>query len=152
MERTDVAVVGAGPAGLAAAVELLGAGLDVVVVDEQPRAGGQIYRRPPAPFTVDRRPRGAGYAAGKALLAQAASASGIRWLHETCAWGVFDVDETGVEVALAGTGGVSRVEASRLLLAPGAYDLPVALPGWTLPGVMSAGGVQSLVKSQQVLP
>jgi thioredoxin reductase len=47
---------------------------------------------------------------------------------------------------------VSRLAARRLVLAPGAYDLPVALPGWTLPGVMTAGGVQSLVKSQQVLP
>jgi NADPH-dependent 2,4-dienoyl-CoA reductase/sulfur reductase-like enzyme len=150
--RADVVVVGAGPAGVACALELGRAGADVVVVDEQPSAGGQIFRQPPPSFTLSRTPRGAAYGAGKALLAQAAGTNGIRWLHETSAWGIFDVGEDRIDVAVAGSDGVSCLTANQLVLAPGAYDLPVAFPGWTLPGVMAAGGVQAFVKSQQVLP
>src|SRR5262249_25209409 len=58
----------------------------------------------------------------------------------------------GVVVALSGPDGVRQVGARRILLAPGAYDLPVAFPGWTLPGVMGAGAVQAFLKSQKLVP
>jgi D-hydroxyproline dehydrogenase subunit alpha len=150
--EADVAIVGAGPAGLAAAVELARAGADVTLVDEQMLPGGQIYRQPPAAFTVSRRPAGRSYAAGKTLLAEAAALQGVQRLQQTTVWGAFDVDAGGVTLALSGHDAVERLRARRLLVAAGAYDLPVAFPGWTLPGVMSAGGVQAFVKSQQVLP
>jgi NADPH-dependent 2,4-dienoyl-CoA reductase/sulfur reductase-like enzyme len=151
VQEADVAVVGAGPGGLAAALELARAGADVVVVDEQPRAGGQIYRQPPATFAVSRRTHGAGSAAGKRLLTEFAAADGVRRLQETTVWGAFDVDAEGITLALAAPGGIDRLRARRLVVATGAYDLPVAFPGWTLPGVMSAGGVQAFAKSQQIL-
>jgi thioredoxin reductase len=164
MEETEVAVVGAGPAGLAASLVLAEAGVAVTIVDEQARPGGQIYRQPPSTFRVSRAPRGPGYDAGKELLARAEGAQGIRPLQETLAWGVFGsgaaLDGYGDEergpraltLALSGPAGVEQLAADRLLLAAGAYDLPVAFPGWTLPGVLTAGGTQAFVKSQQLLP
>ena len=165
MHHAEIVVVGAGPAGLGAALVLAGHGADVLVVDEQARPGGQIYRQPPEGFTVPS--AGVGYAAGKELLTRAATAKGIHWRTGTVAWGIFGArtpldpygfepgdgeSASGLVVALAGPSGIQRVEASRILLAPGAYDLPVAFPGWTLPGVMAAGGVQAFVKAQGLVP
>lgn len=152
MQGADVTIVGAGPAGLAAALELGGGDTSVVVVDEQARPGGQIYRQPPAGFEVGRALRGSGYEVGRDLLARAREARGVRWLSGTTACGVLDADVDGVELVVADAHGIGRLSTRRLLLAPGAYDLPVALPGWTLPGVMAAGAVQAFVKSQKLLP
>jgi D-hydroxyproline dehydrogenase subunit alpha len=149
METIDVAVVGAGPAGLAAAIAAAEAGAEVLVLDENPDVGGQIYRQPPSAF----RKRGAAvaqakdHAAGKTLIARARSLP-IRFRHGATVWGVFD----GTRVACVDAEGAFEVVARRLILATGAYDRPVAFPGWTLPGVMTAGGLQNLLKSQAVLP
>jgi len=145
-----VAIVGAGPAGLAAAVMLARHGIDVSVVDEQERPGGQIYRRPPASFgpVAGREP-----AAGSRLIEAAEAADEVNWLQGTTAWGVF-YDEEDPDRLILGTvdlGRVRQVRARRLLLAPGAYDLPVAFPGWTLPGVMAVGGLQAFLKAQRLL-
>jgi D-hydroxyproline dehydrogenase subunit alpha len=152
MQTADVAIVGAGPGGLAAALELADAGASVVVVDEQALPGGQIYRQPPASFDVRRNLRASAHDVGKDLLARFAEKSNVRWLNGTTACGVLHADADGVELLLAGTDGLSQLGSRKLLLAPGAYDLPVALPGWTLPGVMAAGAVQAFAKSQQLLP
>ena len=157
-------MVGAGPAGLGAALVLAEHGADVLVVDEQARPGGQIYRQPPERFLV---PAAGASAAGRALLERVRAAGAIRWRTATTAWGIFGATAaldpygvgtgdgagpSGLVVALAGPAGVEPVEALHVLLAPGAYDLPVAFPGWTLPGVMAAGGVQAFVKAQALLP
>jgi len=162
MEQADVAIVGAGPAGLAAAALLAGHGAEVVVIDERPRAGGQIYRQPPATFRGEGLPPGRSYAAGRELLAAAAGASGLRWKLGTLAWALFEPRDAGPTpgrgeatwvVALADEeAGIGRLAVRHVLVAAGAYDLPVAFPGWTLPGVMSAGGVQAFVKSEKLLP
>lgn len=145
MDRTEVAIVGAGPASLAAATTLGDHGIDVTVVDEQQRPGGQIYRRPPTSFRMESDPANG---AGRELLEAAASAT-VRWATSTLVWGVSpNADAGGFTLALADDTGVRRLHTQRLLLAPGAYDLPVPFPGWTLPGVMSVGGVQTLLKSQ----
>jgi len=163
VERADVAVVGAGPAGLAAAIVLAEHDADVVLVDEQARPGGQIYRQPPATFADAALPPGPRYARGRGLLA-AADAAAFRRLGGTIVWGIFEPDDAEAVrlngsapspswlLALAGDAGLERLAVRNVLVATGAYDLPVAFPGWTLPGVMAAGGVQAFVKSQKLLP
>ncbi|MEV7429893.1 FAD-dependent oxidoreductase [Nocardioides sp. NPDC092400] len=152
----DVVVVGAGPAGMSAAVAAADAGLRVAVVDEQRRAGGQIFRQPPEEFAgVGVRP-GAGYGWALPLLRDFESHPLVDHRPSSSALGVLrEVDaphERGavLTVAVSTPAGGVNLRAPRLVLATGAYDLPVAFPGWTLPGVMTAGGVQSLLKSQHV--
>ena len=161
MEHADVVVVGAGPAGLASALALAGHGAKVVVVDERPRPGGQIYRQPPSTFVGAGLPHGRAYDAGRKLLAAAEEAQGIDWRTGTLAWGLFEPQDAGLDrsdgaaawvLGLADAHGVDRLAAQRVLVAAGAYDLPVAFPGWTLPGVMTAGGVQAFVKGDKLVP
>lgn len=138
-------VVGAGPAGIAAALTLAGAGLRPVVIDEASRAGGQIFRRPPPGF---KRPPQALYgadAAAGARLHQAFDALGDRidYRPETLVWAV-EPDA----VHLQGPGGRERLARGPLLLATGATDRLLPVSGWTKPGVFSLGGSQIALKAQ----
>ena len=150
MTNADVAVVGAGPAGLAAAVAAAEAGASVVVLDENDDVGGQIYRQPPATFKKVQgaaAAQAADYRRGATLMARA-RALPIRFVHAATVWGVFDA----TRVAYVDPDGAHELVARRLILATGAYDRPLPFPGWTLPGVVTAGGLQNLLKSQGVLP
>jgi len=147
-KRYDLLVVGAGPAGIHAALLADEAGLRVAVVDEQAAPGGQIFRQPPASFAAPQSSAFASYPFGRELLANAATAQRIDWYLSTSAWGVFQDAQGGIRLTIDTAGGASVLHGRKLLIATGAYDLPVAFPGWTLPGVMSAGGVQTLLKSQ----
>src|SRR5581483_86165 len=152
MARAEVAVVGAGPAGLAAAIVLAEHSVDVVLVDEQERAGGQIFRQSPQTFAVKTSAR-----AGQALIAAAAAAR-LRHLQRTVVWNLFEPEGSASDrtatwtLGLAGDAGLDTLDVDHVLVAAGAYELPVAFPGWTLPGVMGAGGVQAFVKSDKLLP
>jgi NADPH-dependent 2,4-dienoyl-CoA reductase/sulfur reductase-like enzyme len=147
-ETHDLLVIGGGPAGLAAVVEASAAGLVVGLVDERPTLGGQIYKQPGAGFRVrDPRALGRDYMRGRGLLA-AAERAGARLMTSTSA-----VEIRGGTVVLVEESEHARsVSARRILLAPGAHDRPVVFPGWTLPGVLTAGAAQSLVKTQRVSP
>lgn len=148
MIEADIAVVGAGPAGLAAASAAAEAGASVVLVDEYPRVGGQYYRQPPAEFRVDDPARlDAEYTRGEHLFRRARHPR-IRVLAETLVWGSFEPGT--LEIAQAER--LERIRARAIIVCTGAYDRPVAFPGWDLPGVMTAGAAQTLVKHQQVLP
>jgi len=144
----DVLVIGGGPAGLAAGVEAAEEGLSVAIVDERPTFGGQIFKQPGPGFRVtDPGARGRDFVRGRALIA-AAEQCGAELLSRTSALAI-----DGTSVVLAEDGEHARaVEARRIVLAPGAHDRPVVFPGWTLPGVVTAGGAQTLVKTQRVLP
>lgn len=153
--KTELAIIGAGPAGLAAAVAAADFGIEVTLIDEQARAGGQIYRQPPASFDVPNWLSDRVYRSGKALLAEAAERSAIQWLMGTSVLGVLppaDPRSRGQTLALHQGAGLAEIEAEQLLLAPGCFDMPVMFPGWTLPGVMATGGIQVAVKSQQLIP
>src|SRR5690349_7345699 len=128
--EVDVAVVGGGPAGIQDALSATRAGASVVLIDEYAAPGGQIWRR---------RFDEVGEAAPRSLPAAARdrcaalAASSVTVLAGASVWAAPAPGE------LLLTGPSPRVRARALVLATGAYDRPVAFPGWTLPGVMTAG-------------
>lgn len=140
-----VAIVGAGPAGTRAAARLAAAGLRPVVIDEAAGNGGQIYRRQPEGFT---RPAKAlyGFEAARAHAIHAdfdALRPRIDYRPDTLVWHLYD-DALHL---LTGTR-ASRLPYDALILATGATDRIMPLPGWTLPGVFSLGGAQIALKAQ----
>lgn len=141
-------VVGGGPAGLAAAARAADAGLSVALVDDRATLGGQIYKQPGPGFEVrDPRALGKDHVNGSRLIDRA-TRSGARIMLRTSV-----VSIRGEAVVLVEEGQHGRsLTARRIVLAPGAHDRPVVFPGWTLPGVLTAGGAQTLVKTQRVLP
>jgi thioredoxin reductase len=143
----DLLVLGAGPAGLAAAGTAAEHGLATLVLDERPTPGGQVYKQPGPGFVVRSPARlGRDYLRGIAL-AQAARGSGAELRA-----GVAVAAIQGTTVVVADGAASYRLRARRVLIAAGAHDRPVAFPGWTLPGVVTAGGAQALVKSSRVVP
>lgn len=148
MIETDLAIVGAGPAGLAAAAEALAGGLTVALLDDNPMPGGQYFRQPPAALARARRaPHDAEHHRAEALF-RAIPHPRLRYLAGACVW---DAPEAGV-LAFARGGDSGRVRARAIIVATGAVERAVPFPGWTLPGVLTAGGVQNLIKSQRILP
>lgn len=146
----DVVVIGGGPAGQAACLAM-DAGARIAVIDEQPRPGGQILRRPPQAFRVEGWLPGREYRRLKSQLSAFEALTSVNWLGGCAALGVHET-AGGWTVLVSGADGVREVTGRRLLIATGCYDMPRPLPGWTLPGVMSTGGVQAFVKSQQLTP
>jgi thioredoxin reductase len=151
MRKVEVAIVGGGPAGQAAALVLMEFGVNVVVVDEQLRPGGQILRQPPNDFQVANWMSDPSYVALRAQLARFETLIGKNWWGGRSVLGIAP-QAGGFELTVADGGGVTRVTARRVLIAAGCQDLPVPVPGWTLPGVIAAGGLQAFVKSQQLVP
>ena len=150
MKECDFVIIGGGPGGVAAAIEAGKAGVNVTLLDENERPGGQCFRQFEKGFKVaDPEALGPDYKDGQELLHQLNSMQDkIRYLNNTLVWGIFE-DRT---LALARNGTTSSLRFKHLLVATGAYDRPVPFPGWTLPGVFTAGGAQKLVKSECVLP
>lgn len=145
-----VVVVGGGPAGIAAALEAARAGLRCAVIDEAPRLGGQIFRQPPPDFRVgDERALGKPHRRGNLLRAEFDEvADRIEVYSQTS---VLSVSE-GPELLCSSPTGAIRIIADQLILATGAYDRSVPFPGWTLPGVLTPGGAQTLVKTMRIRP
>ncbi len=147
MEYWDAIIIGAGPAGLAAAAELGRAGVRVLLLDEQATPGGQIYRGVENASPALRAALGADYARGAGLVA-AMRASGAEYRPGSFVWQI-----TPDRALWVSRGGQStQMQAAAVLLATGAMERPVPVPGWTLPGVMGAGAVQTLLKSAALAP
>ncbi|CAO3456769.1 SoxB-like sarcosine oxidase, subunit beta related [Azospirillum argentinense] len=146
-ERTpDLLVLGAGPAGLAAAEAAARRGAEVVVLDERPQSGGQ-YFKPLAPSHRADRPTDRQFRAGRALV-DAARLAGATIVQEATVWGAHAHDE--VVAVVAGRETVYRPR--RLVIASGAYERPAPFAGWTLPGVMTTGAGQTLARAYRVAP
>lgn len=147
-ERADVIVIGAGPAGSAAAMAAAGCGLATVVLDEAAQAGGQIYRAPPASWQQAGDPGpGADFAAGQALRARLRQ-SGARHITGHAVWAV----APEFEVRTAASDGERSWHAPRLIVATGVTERIMPFPGWTTPGVIGLAAATVLLKAQQVLP
>jgi NADPH-dependent 2,4-dienoyl-CoA reductase/sulfur reductase-like enzyme len=143
----DVVVVGAGAAGMAGAVALAGLGLQVVLLDEQGSPGGQIYRGITLAPLSRRDLLGPDYAHGN-VLAQALASSSVRYEKGAAVWQV----TRDHQVSYLRDGRLHTLQAKAVLLATGAMERPFPIPGWTLPGVMSAGAAQILLKSAGLAP
>lgn len=143
----DVLVIGAGPAGLSAARIAAAAGLEVLVVDERAKPGGQYFKQPGEGFATTPGGADAQFGEGAALI-DAARAAGARLLSGAIVWGAFGVDHIAVATADASY----VIEAKRLILSPGAYERPHPVPGWTLPGAMTTGAAQTLLRAYQTAP
>ena len=143
----DVLVLGGGAGGLRAATVAARAGARVLLVDERPQPGGQYYKQPleaggRAVIADD-----AQFAGGRALIA-AARAAGVTFLAGADVWGAFEPLDLMIF-----DGRSSRLcRPRRLIVAAGAYERALPLPGWTLPGVMTTGAAQTLLRSYGVLP
>ncbi|MEX0693185.1 MAG: FAD-dependent oxidoreductase, partial [Rhodospirillales bacterium] len=149
MTTFDIAIIGAGPAGMAAAHEAKSLGLSAVIIDEQDAPGGQIYRD--VERVVSERPQdikvlGEAYAFGRGLV-DGLRGSGIDYLPGHMVW---QIERDGTVWCSDGTR-AKRIRARAVLLATGAMERPVPVPGWTLPGVMTAGAAQILMKSAGML-
>ncbi|HKE50237.1 MAG TPA: FAD/NAD(P)-binding oxidoreductase, partial [Actinomycetes bacterium] len=178
MTSYDLAVVGAGPAGLAAATTAARAGLQVVLIDAAGREGGQYFRQPLA--TVEAPTPGAAHhdhATFRALrdeLSDYVTQGRIDHLAEHRVWradpasapAASPAEPAGSVAALGGRrygfvvrsiGGIrnereSELRARALLIATGGYDRALPFPGWDLPGVMTAGATQALLGGSRVAP
>lgn len=141
---TRIVVIGAGPAGLAAAASASQAGADVTVVDEGERPGGQFWRHHPD-FTDPRLQ----HQLGRFVSLQQALGS-VRMLSSASVWRVETGTPLRVHVLVGPVDAPQRrgetLEADAVVLATGAHDRVLPVPGWTLPGVTSAGAVQALAK------
>lgn len=148
MTSVDLLIVGAGPAGMTAAVEARRHGLDVLVIDDQPEPGGQIWR---SVETVAAAPRGAllgkAYQSGKAC-AEAFRASGAKYEPGTQLWQI----EAGFRAFVTRNRQASVIHAKCVILATGAQERPVPFPGWTLPGILTVGAAQILLKTSGQIP
>jgi len=132
-QHFDVLVIGGGPAGMAAAVRAAECGVHVGIVDDNPAFGGQIWRGASEDGSVPEAAR------WRQLLRTAS-------VTELCGKRIFDQPEPGVLLA-EGTDGLCELHYRNVILATGARERFLPFPGWTLPNVMGAGGLQAMVKS-----
>ena len=146
--KADLLIVGAGPAGLAAAHTARACGLSVTCLDDQPAPGGQIWR---GIETMAAAPSGAAlgksYRSGRPL-AEVFRACGATYEASTQLWQL----EPGFNAFVSRAGQAWAIEAEAVLLATGTQERPVPFPGWTLPGVMTVGAAQILLKSSGMVP
>ncbi|MEO8751780.1 MAG: NAD(P)/FAD-dependent oxidoreductase [Casimicrobiaceae bacterium] len=143
----DIAIVGAGPAGMASAATASALGLAAIVVDDQAAPGGQIYRGVSASPAATLEALGPDYRRGQDLV-RALQRSGAEVVHDATVWNIDPAGTLAVTIA----GKVHTLTAKRILVATGAQERPFPIPGWTLPGVMTAGAAQILLKESDLVP
>lgn len=146
VKQVQLAVIGAGPAGLTAAAQAAALGVETVVLDLYSRPGGQYYHLPPPEFDIL---NASGDAAQGMLLEKAALDAGAQIWNNTEVWGIYP--EEGFLIGLSGAE-KPRLRARKVIIATGAMERSLPFPGWTLPGVMTAGAALALLKHQRIVP
>ena len=142
----DLLVVGAGPAGLAAACTARARGASVIVIDDRPMAGGQFFKQIAPSHHCERQPDRQ-FEQGAALIRRARS-MGVAIVPDALVWGVFGPRE----ISVIASGEALLYRPRQLMLTPGAYEYTAPFPGWTLPGVTTTGGAQTLARAYRVAP
>ena len=147
VEEVDLAIVGAGPAGMAAALAAQGRGVSLCLIDERKRPGGQYFK---SVSPGVRSPADPQHRKGEALRARI-DAAGIPLAAGTTVWHA-RAEGDAFELGLYDGSAARLLRVRAVILATGAYERPPAVPGWTLPGAMTVGAAQGLVRSFGVAP
>ena len=139
MKKTQILVIGAGPAGLGAAIEAARLGAKVVLLDENEKAGGQLFKQIHKFFGSEKHYAGVrGFQIGQDLLKEADDL-GVEVMLDARAIGMMDDGS----VAVLHKEVLTQIAADKIILATGARENAISFPGWTLPGVMTAGAAQT---------
>jgi len=146
--KTELAVIGAGPAGLCAAIEAAKNGVDVTLIDENRTAGGQLFKQIHRFFGSEEHLAGIrGFEIGNMML-EDTQKYGVKVLLNTVVWGLFP----DLKLGLSNGNMVSVIEARKIIVSTGALENSLSFPGWTLPNIMGAGAAQTMVNVNRVLP
>lgn len=147
----DIIVIGAGPAGMATAYEASTHQLNVLLLDEQPECGGQIYRSISSLKKYrnkDLELLGKDYQHGLSLTEKIQQCN-IDYQAGASVWNLNSAD---ISVNYSQHGKSFLVRAKKIVIATGAMERPMPIPGWTMPGVMGAGAAQIVLKSSGMTP
>lgn len=146
MERYDLIVVGAGPAGLSAAIEAAKHGLKPIVFDENAKPGGQLFKQIHKFFgSKEHKAKVRGFKIGEELLEEAEE-YGVEVMLNSTVIGLYTEKEVTVKVGNE----VKHYKGDSILIATGASENMVTFPGWTLPGVIGAGAAQTMMNLHHV--
>ena len=152
LQDPEVLIIGAGPAGLTAAEAAALGGCRVTLLDERPEPGGQYFKQlAPSqqfanPAAMDQQ-----FAAGQALI-ERLRGLGVEIVSGAAVWNATWRGEESVQVDVIRDGQAARYRPAQLILATGAYERPLPVPGWTLPGFMTTGAAQTLGRAYRVAP
>ena len=148
MKKYDLVIVGAGPAGLSAAIEAAKRGLKVVVFDENEKPGGQLFKQIHKFFgSREHKAKIRGINIGTELLAEA-DANGVEVVLNATVIGLYQDKEVVVKIGEA----IYHYKGNAVIIATGAAENMVTFPGWTLPGVIGAGAAQTMMNLHGVRP
>lgn len=149
LDKIPVVVIGAGPAGLSAAIEAAKAGAKVLLIDENTKPGGQLFKQIHKFFGSKEHKAGTrGYLIGKQLLEETKKLGIEVWLNSE----VVGIDKDKNIWVLYNKERSVLVKAEKIIISTGASENPLAFEGWTLPGVMGAGAAQTMININRVLP
>ncbi len=148
MTRYDLIIIGAGPAGLSAAIEAAKCGLKVIVFDENAKPGGQLFKQIHKFFgSKEHKAKIRGYVIGEELLKEA-NENGVEVILNATVAGLYQDKEITVSIDQE----IRHYKGDAVIVATGASENMVPFEGWTLPGVIGAGAAQTMMNLHGVRP